>query len=155
MKKKRIVFALMASVLLVLLSSCSIGSLKKMMTEDLGVYDETVSKDRLAMLTIPRFYTVQRFGDKSVEWTASGLTAAFAEIQIPAGQHEFEYRFDKPVTGGCSAMPRREIRGRTEVLVRDCTPIVPARSFDRKVTVNIEAGKKYTVGEATITSGGE
>ena len=145
-----IVFALAALLL------CSCGSL--LAPSDLGVYDETVPKDQLATLLIPAYYTVTRFDGKPVEWGAGvQVIPTGGEIRIPSGLHEFEYRYDKPVTGGCSNGPPQQtcrMSGKFQVCSwtsqRTCTPVIPARAFDGKASVTIEAGKDYMVYEQSI-----
>jgi hypothetical protein len=106
------------------------------------------------------YYTVTRFDGKPVEWTGGGLVPTGAEIRIPSGEHEVEYRYDKPVTGGCSNGPPQQscrVSGRMRIcqqtVQRTCTPVVPARAFDGKASVNIEAGKSYQVYEKNIALG--
>jgi hypothetical protein len=146
--KKRVggmVFALVALLL------CSCGGLFSQ--SDLGVYDETVPKDRLATLVIPYFYTVTRFDGKPVEWNGSGSGVLGAVIQISAGRHEVEYRYFQPQSGGgCSTETSRDcVRGICRIVTsRVCPPYIPAQTFDRKAGVTIEAGKIYTVYEQGI-----
>jgi hypothetical protein len=92
---------------------------------------------------------VTRFDGEPVEWQASGLTAAVAIIRVPAGPHEIVYSYHREAGGGCSA-PREEIQGNRRVWAQRCTPRIDAKHFDRKVTVNFEAGKRYNVNEDTI-----
>jgi hypothetical protein len=134
------------------LCSCSTATLMKMVTDDLGAYDKTIPENRSATLTILRGYTVTRFDGGPVQWQASSLTAALAEIRVPAGQHEIEYSYHREAGGGCSP-PTQEIQGNRRVWVEKCTPRYDEKRFDRKVTVNFEAGKQYYVNEHTISSG--
>jgi hypothetical protein len=148
----RVVFAFVV----LLLCSCS-GMLAP---SDLGVYDKTVPANQLALLYIPAYYTVNLFDGKEVGWTGGELIPTGAEILIPPGTHEFEYRYDKPQTGGCTAgAPQqscsvsRGFRTCYQTTQRTCTPVVPARAFDGKASATIEAGKNYQVNEKDIGLG--
>jgi hypothetical protein len=106
------------------------------------------------------YYTVVRFDEKEVEWTGGGLIPTGAEILIPSGTHEVEYRYDKPQTGGCSTgAPQQSCRISGNLRIcqqttrRTCSPVIPARAFDGKASVTIEAGKNYQIYEKNIALG--
>jgi hypothetical protein len=61
------------------------------LSKDIGVYDKSVSQERLCSLVLSPYLTVVKFDEKKVKWTAGIRFWRYknAIIQIPEGYHSF------------------------------------------------------------------
>ena len=53
------------------------------------VYDPGIPEDQMSFLWVPNYVKVKQFGNKTVEWTAPGLSVKPAKVGVQAGEFKF------------------------------------------------------------------
>ena len=131
--------------MLVITFAITFGSCASFLQNNTTVYDTTVPIEQLATLVVPANYTVTNFNGKTVKWTCKGI-AGLAIIRIPAGEHTIKYQFKENKNVGQTTTNTNQF-GQP---ARKTTTTYRYTEFDREVTANLEAGKKYQIYENGI-----
>lgn len=104
------------------------------------VYDKPIPENQAATLIIPAGYTVTGFNGERVNWahtiTDFTLASIVAAIKIPSGSHSIAYSYYWHYPSQTTYEQHGNVRIQRTTRARTV-------SFDGKVAITMDAGKKY------------